>query len=201
MIQGFSNYYTFHIGIKRNNDTVLDVTLGANGNQDEIDKTKKTMQRLLNSYMPSFKKTDLKTETIPTAPKFILEDQASVGPTDQPEDTPPPEIGAEQAETQAQKASPDEEPEGARGLVHLRCGGCGGQITAFLYMKRREFICRCGYSVDLTKPMAKFKYICPYCEAERWGLTNLEDPTISVKCKCGRMVDMQWVPKAKEYQN
>ncbi len=32
-------------------------------------------------------------------------------------------------------------------------------------------------------------------------MTNLEDPEITIRCKCGMDVDVIWAPKAKEYQN
>lgn len=60
---------------------------------------------------------------------------------------------------------------------------------------------KCGHHIDLTIPLARYHFTCPYCEMERWGWTNLEDTNISVKCKCGGTVDMQWTPKAKEYRN
>jgi len=47
--------------------------------------------------------------------------------------------------------------------------------------------------------VARYRFTCPYCEKESWGLTNLEDPNITIRCKCGGDVDLRWVPKAKEY--
>lgn len=47
--------------------------------------------------------------------------------------------------------------------------------------------CKCGHPIDLTAPLARYRFTCPYCEKESWGQTNLEDPDITVRCKCGEL--------------
>lgn len=172
MIQGFSNCYTFRLSIERNENTVLDITVGANGSQEEIDKAKKTMQRLLNNYTPSFKKLELKPEPAPESTK-----------------------------PEAVSTLP-KEPDGTKGLVTIYCKECGSAFSTFLKERQSEIVCRtCGHHTDLTVPLAKFHFTCPYCEKESWGLTNAEEPDIAVLCKCGQFVNLRWVPKSKEYRN
>ena len=172
MIQGFSNCYTFRLSIERNEDAILDIVIGANDIPDEIDKVKKTIQRLLNNYTPSFKKLEPKPEPAPEPTKL------------------------ETAST------PPKEPDGAKGLVTIYCKECGSAFSAFLKERQSEIVCRtCGHHTDLTVPLDKFHFTCPHCEKESWGLTNAEDPDITILCKCGQFVSLRWVPKAKEYRN
>ena len=90
-------------------------------------------------------------------------------------------------------------PEGARGLLRLRCPECGSTFGTFLKERQRDIACKCGHRIDLTAPLARYRFTCPYCEKDTWGQTNLEDPEITLRCRCGMDVDVMWVPKAKEY--
>ena len=58
-----------------------------------------------------------------------------------------------------------------------------------------------GHHIDLTIPLARYHFTCPYCEKKTFGRTNPEDPNITIRCKCGGSIDLCWVPKAKEYRN
>ena len=115
-----------------------------------------------------------------------MESQAPTGSPEQKGATDPP---------------PEKKPDGARGLLHLHCKECGRAFTTFLREYQTEVDCKCGHQIDLDAPLAKFAYTCPYCEQTRWGQTNLEDPDITVRCKCGGDVNLRWVPKSREYQN
>lgn len=86
-------------------------------------------------------------------------------------------------------------------MLRLRCKECGNTFGIFLREYQTEVLCRCGHSIDLTAPLAKYHFTCPYCEREKFGKTNLEDPEITVRCNCGGDVDLRWNPKAREYQN
>jgi len=94
-----------------------------------------------------------------------------------------------------------EKPEGVRGLIQVRCPECDNVFSTFLKEYQTEALCKCGHRIDLTVPLARFAYTCPYCEQTRWGKTNLEDPEITVRCKCGSDIDLCWNPKKREYQN
>lgn len=195
--------------IKRGDSTVLDIAVEAIDTPESIRKAMNTVRRAMTNYAPN------------TTPIIIAADQAKTAHTAArvaipvaeqavaaPEPTTPPLAAASDQEPDSQPTpattadhKPDKPLEGVRGLLHLRCEECGKPFTTFLKMKQQEIACRCGHITDPTKPLARLRYTCPYCEMERWGWTNLEDTNISVKCKCGGMVDMQWVPKAKEYRN
>lgn len=87
------------------------------------------------------------------------------------------------------------------GLLRLRCPACGSTFGTFLREYKTQFPCRCGHAIDLTVPLSRCRFTCPYCEKEYRGQTNLEDPAILIRCKCGGDVDLSWNPKAREYQN
>ena len=91
--------------------------------------------------------------------------------------------------------------DGAKGLLRLRCPACGNVFGTFLRERQSGVAYKCGHSIDLTAPLARYRFTCPYCEKETWGLTNLEDPEITIRCKCGGDVDLRWVPAVKEYRN
>ena len=109
-----------------------------------------------------------------------------------PEKTPTPAGGGQTS---------DKRSEGAKGLLRLYCRECGNTFGTFLKERQSEITCRCGHQIDLTAPLALYRFTCPYCQHEGWGKTNSEDPEITIRCKCGGDVDLRWVPKAKEYQN
>lgn len=115
--------------------------------------------------------------------------------------------GPEQQETPEEAPAPagggtsDKRPEGARGLLRLYCRECGNTFGTFLKERQSEITCRCGHHIDLTAPLALYRFTCPYCQHEGWGKTNSEDPEIEVQCKCREMITVRWNPDAREYQN
>ena len=186
--------------VKRGDNTVLDIAVEAVDTPESIRKAMNTVRRAMTNYIFADKAQSAHLSTQPTASSA---EQATAA---EPATPPDPADSDQEPDTQPTPAIAPvpklgKPLEGMRGLVHLRCEECGKPLTTFLKFKQQKITCRCGYSIDLTKPLARFHYTCPYCEMERWGWTNLEDPTISVKCKCGGMIDMQWVPRAKEYRN
>lgn len=90
--------------------------------------------------------------------------------------------------------------EGAKGIVILYCESCGNSFATFLKERKQQFVCRCGGHIDLTRPMARFRYSCPCCEKKTWGSTNVEEPSIETKCLCGNPVVLAWNPRSKEYR-
>ena len=171
--------YTFSLCIDRGGHTIVDTTVEVPDTREGITRAKRTVQRLMNEYTPT-----------PKAPE-----PAGLNPESQP-----PADLLPAAET-ATTPPPEKKPEGARGLFHLHCKECGRAFTTFLREHQAAVRCKCGQWIDLTAPLARYRFTCPYCEREGWGLTNLEDPDITVPCKCGGSVDLRWAPKSKEYQN
>ena len=189
--------YTFGAYIKRGDDTVLDIAVEAINTPESIRKAISTVRRAMTSHAPDATPIVIAADKDRSAHTSA---QAAAAP--EPATTPTTAASGQEQKSQAHPIlKPDKPLEGVRGLLHLHCEGCGKTLATFLKMKQQTITCRCGHTTDLTKPLARFHYTCPYCEMERWGLTNLEDSTISIKCKCGGTVDMQWTPKAKEYRN
>lgn len=172
----FTPKYTFSLCIKQDGKVLIGTEASAGDSPEEIAKAKKTIQRSLNEYTPK--------TTVPHPQK--------TEPT--PEATAPPPV---------QTVTPpvSEKQVGVRGLVQVRCPECNNVFSTFLKEYQTEVLCKCGHRIDLTAPLARFAYTCPYCEQTRWGKTNLEDPEITVRCKCGGDVDLRWNPSTKEYQN
>lgn len=174
--------YTFSLCIGQGNRILVDTTVEVPATTEGIAKAKRTVQRLMNEYAPAIAPTP-----VPVPPEPERQDTSNQTAQPEPKAAPEP--------------PPEKKPEGARGLLHLHCKECGRTFTTFLREYQTEMDCKCGHRIDLTVPLASFAYTCPYCEQARWGKTNLEDPEITVRCKCGSDVILRWAPKSKEYQN
>lgn len=197
---GFTPTYTFQLRIERDDRIILDTAIAAKGDADGVAKAKKTIQRLLNEYTPVIKPPVQAKDPEPeqTAPA-LPEPENSGGSAQDPDDDPP--VPEETAEPLPPPRTHERPPQGARGVLRLHCRACGNTFGTFLRDYQTEIACRCGQPIDLTAPLAMYRFNCPYCEKESWGRTNLEDPEITVRCKCGGDVDLRWNPKAREYQN
>lgn len=174
--------YTFSLCIDRVGRTIVDTTVEVPDTREGITRAKRTIQRLMNEYVPVPK------AQAPTS-ELTTENQAPIDATTALESEPAPD------------PSPEKKQDGARGLLQLHCKECGRTFSTFLREHQTEVDCKCGHQIDLTAPLARYRFTCPYCEKESWGQTNLEDPEITVRCKCGGDVNLRWVPKLREYQN
>lgn len=90
---------------------------------------------------------------------------------------------------------------GVSGAVRLRCDSCGDVFGTFLRDSVTEFRCKCGCGIDLAAPLRRYRFTCPYCEGDGYGLTNLDGEALAVTCRCGMDVDLLWNENAREYQN
>lgn len=90
-------------------------------------------------------------------------------------------------------------PEGAKGLMRLRCPKCGDEFVAFTKDYRTEWTCKeCGAKFSLENT-ALFEYDCS-CGRHTYGQTNIESPDFSYSCgDCGKETTLKWNPKAKKY--
>lgn len=97
---------------------------------------------------------------------------------------------------QTEKAA---KPEGAKGLMRLRCPKCGDEFVAFTKDYRTEWTCKeCGAKFSLENT-ALFEYDCS-CGRHTYGQTNIESPDFSYPCgDCGKETTLKWNPKAKKY--
>lgn len=90
-------------------------------------------------------------------------------------------------------------PEGAKGLMRLRCPKCGDEFVAFTKDYRTEWTCKeCGAKFSLENT-ALFEYDCS-CGRHTYRQTNIESPDFSYPCgDCGKETTLKWNPKAKKY--
>ena len=92
-----------------------------------------------------------------------------------------------------------EVPKGtAYGVLRLRCPKCGDVFGRFLREPSASVTCRCGGEVQLDN-LTRYEFTCPCCDFEARGRTNLEDPEITVPCKCGNPVTMKWDRNKRMY--
>lgn len=194
----YAQRYTFTLKICDSVGPLIDMTIGAAQDKDSLAKAKETVNKALEEFtpMPSGVKAPVQSAEMTITPGMMMELRAKSGTT------PAQDTTAEPVEdTPAQDPAPAKPPAGVKGLLRLRCPNCGNIFGTFLREPKTEIDCKCGHSIDLTGPLVRYRFTCPYCEKDSWGYTNLEDPAIIIRCKCGGDVELQWNTKAKEYQN
>lgn len=118
------------------------------------------------------------------------------------------DVAAEDAEKAKRDAAREEEPKRvqrkeipkgtAYGVLRLRCPKCGDVFGRFLREPSASVTCRCGGEVQLDN-LTRYEFTCPCCDFEAHGRTNLEDPEITVPCKCGNPVTMKWDRNKRMY--
>lgn len=118
------------------------------------------------------------------------------------------DVAAEDAEKAERDAAREEEPKRvqrkeipkgtAYGVLRLRCPKCGDVFGRFLREPSASVTCRCGGEVQLDN-LTRYEFTCPCCDFEARGRTNLEDPEITVPCKCGNPVTMKWDRNKRMY--
>lgn len=118
------------------------------------------------------------------------------------------DVAAEDAEKAKRDAAREEEPKRvqrkdipkgtAYGVLRLRCPKCGDVFGRFLREPSASVTCRCGGEVQLDN-LTRYEFTCPCCDFEARGRTNLEDPEITVPCKCGNPVTMKWDRNKRMY--
>ena len=86
----------------------------------------------------------------------------------------------------------------AYGVLRLRCPKCGDVFGRFLRETSASVTCRCGGEIQLDN-LKRYEFTCPCCDFEAHGRTNLEDPEITVPCKCGNPVTMKWDRNKRMY--
>lgn len=145
------------------------------------------------------------------------EDPDEVPEEDQTAESPDDESGEDAAEEpQTEESAPVPEPPplvtkkpkpqkpqapiGTKGLLKLRCQGCGENFLAFLRERQVTWVCKdCGHVIPLTNT-ALFEFDCPTCGKHTFGRTNIEDADLTFPCGgCNTEVKLTWNPKAKKY--
>ena len=84
------------------------------------------------------------------------------------------------------------EPEGLKGFVSIRCGGCGKIVNTCLHEKRTIFNCKdCGH----PNPLESLKTMmveCPRCGFRGRYQTNREESHIVMEClNCSQPVQLR----------
>lgn len=143
-------------------------------------------------------------------PEELAEPEPPEVAPDEPEESPPSHDDALDAvcyrpDLASFKLAPTEtpkkaaKPEGAKGLMRLRCPKCGDEFVAFTKDYRTEWTCKeCGAKFSLENT-ALFEYDCS-CGRHTYGQTNIESPDFSYPCgDCGKETTLKWNPKAKKY--
>ena len=89
--------------------------------------------------------------------------------------------------------------DGIKGLMKLRCPGCGDTFLAFSPEYRTEWNCKkCGTKIPLDNT-ALFEYDCS-CGRHTFGRTNIEDADLNFSCgDCGKTTSLKWNPATKKY--
>ena len=88
----------------------------------------------------------------------------------------------------------------------LGCGNVGGGVWELLHGFAPEIAHRDHVAIRVKKVLVRSLDKARSCSVNPEVLTTnpadiLEDPEITIRCKCGGDVDLQWAPKAKEYRN
>lgn len=175
--------YTFYLRIDKGNRTFVDTRVEVPATIEGVAKAKRIVHLTMNEYALPIEPPRA------AAPEPPLENQVLTDQADRPE------------RDAAPAPPPEKKPEGVRGLLRLRCPECGNTFGTFLREYQTGVDCKCGHQIDLTGQLGRYHFVCPYCQQEGWGKTNLEDPEITVRCKCGEDVALRWKREAKEYQN
>lgn len=191
--------YTFRLQIERNDRTILETAIAAKADAAEVAKAKNAIQQLLNEYTPTIQPP--KPVPAPEPAQADTQPQAEPEAQDSPAQAPEAEQRPEDTAEAAAPRAYERPPRGAKDLLWFHCKKCGDTFGTFLRARQTEVPCKCGRQIDLTGHLGRYHFICPYCQHEGWGMTNSEDPKITVRCKCGGDVDLRWNPKAREYQN
>ena len=87
---------------------------------------------------------------------------------------------------------PAGEPEGVKGFVSIRCGGCGKIVNTCLHEERTIFNCKsCGHPNPLEH-LKTMKVECPRCSFRGRYQTNREESPIVMEClNCSQPVPLR----------
>lgn len=162
--------YTLQLGIERDRESILEVSVAAEATPESVAKARNTILELLDRYIPL-----IDTQTAPALPA---------------------------PEPYSEPSRPSDNSDGSngvRGSLLLKCKECGHTFRTFLKNNQRRVSCKCGASIDLTKPLTRFEYFCDNCGRRQWGKTNSEDASIEVRCNCDRRAVLDWSREDKMF--
>lgn len=213
--------YSAHLVINDGYEDRLDMTITCQ-NAQQLLRAKDTIADQMNTYIAEFAmqsnliRKPSNAEQNAAALQAVIQEQTEKAKQQEPEEpaepeeSPPSHDDALDAvcyrpDLASFKLAPTEtpkkaaKPEGAKGLMRLRCPKCGDEFVAFTKDYRTEWTCKeCGAKFSLENT-ALFEYDCS-CGRHTYGQTNIESPDFSYPCgDCGKETTLKWNPKAKKY--
>ena len=206
--------YSAHLVINDGYEDRLDVTITCQ-NAQQLLRAKDLIADQMNAYIAEFAVQSGLTgvpsnaEQNAAALQAVIQEQTEKAKQQEPEESPPSHDDALDAacyrpDLASFKLAPTEtpkkaaKPEGAKGLMRLRCPKCGDEFVAFTKDYLTEWTCKeCGAKFSLENT-ALFEYDCS-CGRHTYGQTNIESPDFSYPCgDCGKVTTLKWNPKAKK---
>lgn len=195
--------YSAHLVINDGYEDRLDITITCQ-NAQQLLRAKDLIADQMNAYIAEFAVQSGLTgapsnaEQNAAALQTVIQEQTEKAKQQEPEELAEPELASfKLAPTETPKKAA--KPEGAKGLMRLRCPKCGDEFVAFTKDYRTEWTCKeCGAKFSLENT-ALFEYDCS-CGRHTYGQTNIESPDFSYPCgNCGKETTLKWNPKAKKY--
>lgn len=211
------SYYTARLVITEGCEDRLDMTITCQ-NAQQLLRAKDTIADQMNTYIAELAmqsnliRKPSNAEQNAAALQAVIQEQTEKAKQQEPEEPAepePPETALDavcyRPDLAPFKLAPTEtpkkaaKPEGAKGLMRLRCPKCGDEFVAFTKDYRTEWTCKeCGAKFSLENT-ALFEYDCS-CGRHTYGQTNIESPDFSYPCgDCGKETTLKWNPKAKKY--
>lgn len=144
--------YTFSLCIDQGNRTLADTTFEVPATTEGVAKARRTIRHLMNEYAPAIKTMEPVTHTL------IVGDETGPVPTASTWEHFVKKAGDQKRDDQAEVTTappPEKKPDGARGLLRLRCPECGNTFWTFLREYQTEVACKCGHSINLTGQLAE----------------------------------------------
>lgn len=209
--------YSAHLVINDGYEDRLDMTITCQ-NAQQLLRAKDTIADQMNTYIAEFAtqsnliRKPSNAEQNAAALQTVIQEQTEKAKQQEPEELAEPEPHDDaldavcyRPDLASFKLAPTEtpkkaaKPEGAKGLMRLRCPKCGDEFVAFTKDYRTEWTCKeCGAKFSLENT-ALFEYDCS-CGRHTYGQTNIESPDFSYPCgDCGKETTLKWNPKAKKY--
>lgn len=181
---GLIPIYTYHLSIEREDRPLLDVTVTAKGEAEDIGKANRSILRLLKEYTPK-----IVPMPIPATACEETEEQT------------PDSCSGTPAQAGDGARQPMTFGPGIKGAVYLKCPVCENKFHACLRDYQESIPCKCGHMIDLTDPtIVRYDYSCPACGRNNYGKTNIEDPEYTETFHCGELVKLRWSKSDKRYK-
>ena len=132
--------YVFGGYIKRGDDTVLDIAVEAIDTPESISKAMNTVHRAMTNYAPKpivISADKAQSDHAPAQTAALIAEQA-VAASEPATAAIPATLERKPTPAPVPPPKPDRPLEGVRGMIHLRCEGCGKTLATSLKMKQQD---------------------------------------------------------------